>query len=67
MILSQKAIIDFKKAYFLDFGKEVQDNEAQELGIKLIEFFDLIYKPVPKEVNINELSTKQNNYGKSNR
>lgn len=49
MILSEQAIADFKKAYFMDIGKKVNDEQAQELGIKLLEFFSLIYKEIPKD------------------
>ena len=63
MILSEQAITDFKKAYFLDFGKEINDDKAQELGINLLEFFALIFRPIPKEINIDEL-VKNKKYGK---
>lgn len=52
MILSQKAATDFKKAYYEDFGEEVDDNQAQKLGIELLEFFTLIFRPIPKEIKL---------------
>lgn len=67
MILSQQAIIDFKKVYSQDFGEEIDDNQAQELGIKLLEFFSLIYRPIPKDVNAVQQITKQNKYEKHNK
>ena len=48
MKLSQKAIDDFKKIYFKQFGIDLSDEEANALGIELLEFFRLIYKPIPK-------------------
>jgi len=63
MILSERAITDFKQAYFQDFGKEVNDEVAQEVGAKLLDFFALVYRPIPKEININEL-VKDKKYGK---
>ena len=42
MILSQQAIIDFKKAYLLDLGKQIDDGMAQQLGTQLLKYFSLI-------------------------
>lgn len=66
-MLSEQAIIDFKKAYLLDVGKQIDDESAQKLGIQLLEFFSLIFRPIPKEEKLNELVTKQNIYGKNNK
>jgi hypothetical protein len=49
MQLSQKAINDFKKIYFMEVGKRISDNQANEMGSKLLNFFKLIYKPIPKK------------------
>lgn len=49
MQLSNKAIIDFKKIYQKKFGVNLTDIEANEKGVELLEFFKLIYKPIPKK------------------
>lgn len=49
MKLSDKAIKDFKRVYFNKFGVRLSDEEANEKGIELLEFFRLIYKPIPKD------------------
>lgn len=67
MILSKQAINNFKKAYFQDFGDRVNDNQAQMMGTRLLEFFALIYKAIPKEIKIHELVTKQYKYGTNNK
>lgn len=48
MQLSDKAIIDFKKVYQKKFGVNLTDIEANEKGVELLEFFKLIYKPIPR-------------------
>lgn len=49
MRLSSKAIEDFKKIHFKKFNVRLTDDEANRLGIELLEFFRLIYKPIPKK------------------
>lgn len=49
MQLSSKAIEDFKKIHLKNCGVLLSDNEANRLGIELLEFFKLIYKPIPKK------------------
>ena len=49
MTLSQKAIKEFKKAYLQDIGKIITDEEADAKGLELLKFFQLIYRPIPKE------------------
>ena len=48
MRLSKKAIDEFKEIYFKKFGVQLTDEKANELGVELLEFFKLIYKPIPK-------------------
>lgn len=45
--LSKKAIEDFKKIYFQEHRVELPDDEANRLGIELLEFVKLIFKPIP--------------------
>jgi len=48
--LSVKAISEFKKIYKKEFGIEIDDIQANKLGIELLEFFKLIYRPIPKNI-----------------
>lgn len=47
--LSDKAIAEFKKIYKQQFGVELDNTEANRLGLQLLEFFKLIYRPIPKD------------------
>lgn len=49
MQLSQKAISDFKQIYLKKFNQQLSDEKANELGVELLEFFKLIYRPIPKK------------------
>lgn len=50
--LSEKAIQKFKEIYQSEFGTDLDDTEANRLGIELLEFFKLIYRQMPnKKVN----------------
>lgn len=49
MRLSQKAILEFKAIYLKKFGVALTDEKANELGLELLEFFKLIYRPIPKK------------------
>lgn len=59
-ILSQSALQEFKKLYFEEFGEEISDEQAVELGTNLLTFFDHIYRPVKKEWS-DKLSEKGKN------
>lgn len=52
MLLSKKAVEDFKKIYFDEFKVELTDEEANEKGLGLLEFIKLIYKPIPISTKI---------------
>lgn len=47
-MLSKKAISEFKRIYLKEFGNKLNDNEANEKGLELLNFFKLIFKPIPK-------------------
>jgi len=49
VILSTKAIKDFKEIYFKQFGIKLSDTKANKLGVDLLLFFKLIYRPIPKK------------------
>jgi len=46
MSLSENAIKDFKEIYFKQYGKSIPDEEAQEIGQRLISLFRIIYRPI---------------------
>ncbi|MFA6305631.1 MAG: hypothetical protein WC651_02795 [Candidatus Gracilibacteria bacterium] len=53
MKLTPEAIQEFQDAYRKDFGLEVSKEEAEQLGLRLITLFSVIYKPIPKNGNEN--------------
>lgn len=59
MGLSKEAINEFKAIYREEFGEEISDAEAQELGESLISLFKIIYRPLPKSGKQN-LSSEDN-------
>ena len=48
MKLSQNAINDFKRIFLDKYGLKITDEKANELGIELLQFMKLIYRPIPK-------------------
>jgi len=48
-MLSEAALKEFKQLYLEEFGKEISDEKATELGINLLTLFQNIYRPVKKE------------------
>ena len=49
MKLSSQAIATFQEIYNRHFGKSLSDEKANELGLLLLTFIKLIYKPIPKK------------------
>mgnify|MGYP001580821903 CR=1 FL=1 len=47
-MISEKALKEFKQIWKEDFGEEISDEKATELGINLLTLFDHIYRPVKK-------------------
>jgi hypothetical protein len=47
MSLSDRAIKEFKEIYYKEYGKNISDEEAQEIGQRLISLFKIIYRPIP--------------------
>lgn len=45
--LSQQAIDSFKEIYLQEFGEEISDDMAQEMGLRLLRVFDLLSRPAP--------------------
>jgi hypothetical protein len=47
-MLSEAALLEFKKIWMEEYGEEISDEKAAELGINLLTLFDHIYRPVKK-------------------
>lgn len=48
MKISQDEIEEFKQIYLDEFGEEISDERAYELGLQLIQLFQIVYRPLPK-------------------
>lgn len=48
-MISEAALQEFKNLYVEEFGEEISDEQAMELGINLLTLFNHIYRPVKKE------------------
>lgn len=47
--LSREAIDEFKAIYQEEFGRELSDDEVQEIAIRLLQFFGILVRPSPGE------------------
>ena len=47
--LSREAIDEFKAIYQDEFGRELSDDEVQEIAIRLLQFFRILVRPSPGE------------------
>ena len=45
--LSHQAIEEFKAIYQEEFHQTLSDDEAQEIGIRLLRLFDILLQPPP--------------------
>ena len=43
--LSRQAIDEFKAIYLDEFGRELSDDEVQEMAIRLLRFFGILVRP----------------------
>ena len=48
--LDFETIKAFQEAYKKDFGEEITEEEAEKIGNNLTNLFQVIYKPIPKEL-----------------
>ena len=48
-MISGAALQEFKKIYADEFGEEISDERAMELGTSLLTLFHHIYRPVKKD------------------
>ncbi len=63
-MISETAIKEFKELYLAEFGEEISDEKAVELGTSLLTLFNHIYRKVKKEW-LGEDSEKEENLSKS--
>lgn len=47
MNLSNKAISEFQNIYKSVYGSEIAADRAEDMGLKLLNFFKIIYRQVP--------------------
>ena len=48
-MISEAAVQEFKMLYVQEFGEEISDEQAMELGTNLLTLFHHIYRPVKKD------------------
>lgn len=48
MKLSTEAIRSFQKIYKKEFGEAISETDANEMGLRLLNVFKIVYKPIPK-------------------
>jgi hypothetical protein len=53
--LKNTTLAEFKKIYQKEFGVELDDATANKLGIELLDFFKLIYRPIPIQQDLQKL------------
>jgi hypothetical protein len=49
MIVSPKALEEYKEIYREQFGKDISDAEALEQATKLLRLMEIVYKPMTKK------------------
>ena len=59
-MLSDSALQNFKKIYKEQYGQEISDAEALELGANLLNLYNHIYRPIKKEWLDKFLQNKDN-------
>ena len=47
-MISETALQEFKKLYVEEFGEDIPNEQAMELGTNLLTLFHHIYRPVKK-------------------
>jgi hypothetical protein len=54
MRLSKESIEEFREIYQREFGKNISDEEAQEMGQNLLSLFKIVYRPIPSDDDDNQ-------------
>ena len=58
-MISETALQEFKRLWLEEFGEEISDEKAMEVGTKLLSLFDHIYRPLKKSW-LEEVSESKN-------
>ncbi len=48
-MVSPEALAEFKKIWLAEYGEEISDEQAMEIGAKLLNLFDHIHRPIKKK------------------
>jgi hypothetical protein len=48
-MISEKALTEFKTIWHEETGQDMTDKEALDAAVALLDLFDVIYSPIPKE------------------
>ncbi|HVM77191.1 MAG TPA: type II toxin-antitoxin system RelE/ParE family toxin [Candidatus Paceibacterota bacterium] len=62
IMVSEKALQEFKKIWREEFGEEISDQKALDEATALLALFDAIYRPIKKEW-LDEYETKNQTNG----
>ncbi len=60
LMISKKALEEFKKIYKAEFGEELSASEAMEKSTRFLNLMKVIMRPIPNEVD--EVSNKSLRY-----
>ncbi len=60
MILSKRAIEEFKELYLKEFKEQLSDDQAEEMASSVLSFFKIICRPIPGEGEQNPHETHNN-------
>lgn len=64
ILLPTEAIVEYQALYKQEYGQDISYEEAQRQGLKLLNLYDAIYRPVKKNW-IKEVEKKINKGGTS--
>jgi len=53
-MLSNQAVFEFQQIYKKNFGEDLPENIAREKAMKFLEFFNIVFKPLPVKEKLNE-------------
>jgi len=62
IMVSEKALQEFKNIWREEFGEDISDEKALEEAVSLLTLFDTVYRPIPKTWN-DEYERKHKNHG----
>ena len=48
-MLSKEDIEELKAIYSKEYGRTISDDDAYEMGIRLVNLFRAVYRPIPKD------------------